>query len=424
MAQQAPLAGAQASDTPRRAVRLIASRLSGQRELLARQVVERSRQEIVDYRSPSDPRLLDELLGAAMAHIDALVVSMQTGDAVPDEYLRQIRQIAARRVHQGVALEGFLHATRLWTFVCWYAVLGVARIDAPSEREAALEIATTVMTFGDRIMTVATHAYLDEVTDRGLLRRDLLDALLTSKGDDSQSVRLARRLRLKLEESYVVVVVRGEGIEVEQAREQPPAAQSRLDRLVEQTRLQVRPSAGTPLTGMRNGDLVVLYPADGPEQLDAVKQDCERLATAISTGVSIGISGWQRGRAALGAGYAQAKEAATIAERLGISQRAVGLDEVLVDQMLSASAPARGILETVLGPLLAYDAARQAVLVPTLRAYLAARFNLTKAAETLYVNPNTVVYRLGRIKALTGRDTHDLDDVVVLYLALKLDDSV
>jgi DNA-binding PucR family transcriptional regulator len=91
--------------------------------------------------------------------------------------------------------------------------------------------------------------------------------------------------------------------------------------------------------------------------------------------------------------------------------------------MLSASAPARRILEAVLGPLLAYDEARQAALVPTLRAYLAARFNLTKAAETLYVNPNTVVYRLGRIKALTGRDTHDLDDLVVLYLALKVDDS-
>jgi sugar diacid utilization regulator len=423
MAHQMPSAAADAGKSRRRAVRLIAGRLAGQRELLARRVVDRSCQEIIDYRTPSDPHLLEELFNAALEHIDALVLCLQSGEPVPEDYFGHVRELAARRVHQGVPLEGFLSATRLWTFVCWYAALGVARIDFPVEREAALEIAGTVMTLGDRIMTVATHAYLDEVTDRGLLRRDLLDALLTANGDADYSVRIARRLHLKLEENYVVVVVRGEGIEVEQAREQPPAAQTRLDRLVEQTRREVRPSVGTPLTGMRNGDLVVLYPAASPAELAAVKNDCERLAAAIASGVSIGISGWQQGRSTLGMAYAEAKEAAAIAERLGIGRRAVGLDEVLVDQMLAASAPARRILENILRPLLAYDAARQAVLVPTLRAYLLARFNLTKAAEMLYVNPNTVVYRLQRIKALTGRDTHDLDDLVALYLALKLDES-
>jgi sugar diacid utilization regulator len=418
-----PSPGADAGNTRRRAVRLIAGRLAAQRELLAARVVDRSRQDIVDYRAPSDPHLLDDLFSAALEHIDALVLCLQNGEPVPDEYLGHVRELAARRVHQGVPLEGFLSATRLWTFVCWYAALGVARIDSPTEREAALEIASTVMTLGDRIMTVATHAYLDEVTDRGLLRRDLLDALLTAKGDGNYSVRIARRLHLKLEENYVVVVVRGEGIEVEQAREQPPAAQTRLDHLVAQTRREVRPSAGSQLTGMRNGDLVVLYPAASPADLDAVRNACERLAAAIASGVSIGISGWQQGRGGLGVAYAEAKEAAAIAERLGISRRAVGLDEVLVDQMLASSTQARRILENVLRPLVAYDAARQTALVPTLRAYLQARFNLTKAAEMLYVNPNTVVYRLGRIKALTGRDTHDLDDLVVLYLALKLDES-
>lgn len=423
MAHQMPSAGAHAGNTRGRAVRLIAGRLAAQRELLAARVVDRSRQEIVDYRMPSDPHLLDDLFSAALEHIDALVLCLQTGEPVPDEYLGQVRELAARRVHQGVPLEGFLSATRLWTFVCWYAALGVARIEVPIEREAALEIASTVMTLGDRIMTVATHSYLDEVTDRGLLRRDLLDALLTANGDGNYSVRIARRLHLKLEENYIVVVVRGEGIEVEQAREQPPAAQTRLDRLVAQTRKEVRPSAGTPLTGMRNGDLVVLYPAATPADLDAVRNDCERLAAAIGSGVSIGISGWQPGRGALSTAYAEAKEAAAIAERLGISRRAVGLDEVLVDQMLASSAEARRILENVLRPLQAYDAARQTALVATLGAYLQSRFNLTKAAEMLYVNPNTVVYRLQRIKALTGRDTHDLDDLVVLYLALKLDES-
>ena len=80
------------------------------------------------------------------------------------------------------------------------------------------------------------------------------------------------------------------------------------------------------------------------------------------------------------------------------------------------------MLKDTLAPLLSYDAARRASLVPTLRAYLDARLNTTKSAEALFVNPNTVVYRLRRIKELCGRDPHDADDLLVLSLAMKLAD--
>ena len=36
------------------------------------------------------------------------------------------------------------------------------------------------------------------------------------------------------------------------------------------------------------------------------------------------------------------------------------------------------------------------------------------------MHPNTVVYRLGRIKSLTGRDPHVPDDLLLLQLGLKL----
>jgi sugar diacid utilization regulator len=403
-------------------IRVIAGRLAGQREQLARRVVDTSCREIVDYRTPPDPHLLDEEFVAALEHLDALVASLRSGEPVAEDHFARVRELGARRLHQGVPLESFGRAARLWSTVCWQAVLSVARIDSPPEREAALEIASRVFELGDRISIVATQAYLDEVTDRGLLRRDLLDALLTAKGDGSCVMGLARRLHLRLEENYVVVVVRGEGVDVEEAREQSPASRSRLDRIVEETRRAVRPSAGSLLAGMRNGDLVVLYPASDAGDMDAVKHDCRELADALGADVSIGMSGWHEGRGSVGTAYAEAKDAVAIAARIGITGRALGLDELLVEHMLACSAPARGILAEVLRPLADYDAARQAALVPTLRAYLLARFNVTKAAAALFVNPNTIVYRLRRIKDLTGRDTHDLDDLLVLYLALKLKD--
>jgi sugar diacid utilization regulator len=317
-------------------------------------------------------------------------------------------------------LESFLHAARLWAKVCWEAVLSVARTDSPNEREAALEIAGVVVELADRISTAATHAYLDEISDRGLLRRDLLDALLTANGTGNDVLRLARRLHLRLKENYIVVAVRDEGVELEEAREQPQGAGSRLDRIVEETRRNMRPPAGSLLTGMRNGDLVVLYPASTPTDLDAVREDCQELATALDTNVSIGMSGWHEGRAKVGIAYAEAKDAVSIAARMGVQGRAVGLDEVLVDYMLDSNVLAQHLLDGVLRPLVAYDASRQAALVLTLRAYLDACFNITKAAAALFVNPNTVVYRLRRIRQLSGRDPHNVDDLLVLSLAVKL----
>jgi DNA-binding PucR family transcriptional regulator len=55
----------------------------------------------------------------------------------------------------------------------------------------------------------------------------------------------------------------------------------------------------------------------------------------------------------------------------------------------------------------------------TLRAYVDSGFNLTKSAEILHVHPNTVVYRLRRVKELTGRDPHVPEDLLALYLGLK-----
>jgi sugar diacid utilization regulator len=405
------------------AVRVLAARLGSERVEIARQCVARARAEIVDYQSPTDSHLLEDMYSVCLDYIDVLVVSLKTGQPVADEYFERVRQTAGRRVHQGVPLEAYLHAGRVWSAVCWDAVLNVARRNVPAEREAALEVSRHLSQLADRISSVAAQGYLDELTDRGLLRRDLLDALLTGKGDATSTVHLARRLRLRLEDSYAVVVVRGEGIDVEEAREQSPSARSRLDRLVEETRRSVRPSGGTVLTGLRNGELVVLYPVDAPSDLQGVRQDFSALIAGVGIEVAIGISGFHEGRGALPIAYAEAKEAVEIAARLGIHARVVGLDEVLIDHLVCASEPAQRILDDALRPLVDYDRTRQAQLVATLRAYIETRFNITKAAAALYVNPNTVVYRLERIRTLSGRDLHDIDDLLVLILALRCADQ-
>jgi sugar diacid utilization regulator len=267
--------------------------------------------------------------------------------------------------------------------------------------------------------TTVAAAYLAEAEgvsgDRELVRRDLLDVLISGKGDSERIRRLARTLRLCLSESYVVVVLRGEdgpGDEVEGLA---------LRRVVDATREHLRPAAGSLLVGMRQGEVVALYPLEGPAEVEDVRAACSALAGALcGESVSIGLSGWHPGLAAIADGYAEADEAVGIALGTGIRDRAVAFDEVLIDHMVRASPHGDRILGGTLRPLLDYDAERQAELVPTLRAYVDAAFNLTKSAETLSVHPNTVVYRLRRIKEISGRDPHDPEDLLLLFLGLKL----
>jgi DNA-binding PucR family transcriptional regulator len=195
-----------------------------------------------------------------------------------------------------------------------------------------------------------------------------------------------------------------------------------VDQIVEAARAYLRPAAGSLLVGIRLGDVVAIYPASDPEELDAIRRECAALTGGITVDVSIGMSGWHRGRPAIATAYAEAREAIEIAAGTGIRGRAVVLDDVLVDHMLRASPHARRILGETLRPLVEYDRTRRAELVQTLRAYLSAGTNLTQSARLLTVHPNPVVYRLRRIRELSGRDPHAMEDLQILFLALKLSD--
>jgi DNA-binding PucR family transcriptional regulator len=60
--------------------------------------------------------------------------------------------------------------------------------------------------------------------------------------------------------------------------------------------------------------------------------------------------------------------------------------------------------------------------VTTLRTYLDAGLNVTRTARALFVHPNTIEYRLRRIRELSGRDPRNPDDLLILSLAIKFDE--
>jgi DNA-binding PucR family transcriptional regulator len=173
---------------------------------------------------------------------------------------------------------------------------------------------------------------------------------------------------------------------------------------------------------MRHGDVVALYPVSGAAGLAKVRRECEALIEALPMDIGVGMSGWHAGLPAIASAYEEALDAADLAVVAGIRGRVVVLEEVLVDHMVRSSAHANRILAETLRPVIEYDRAHNASLLTTLRTYLETRLNLTRSAEILCVNPNTVSYRLRRIRELSGRDPRNGEDLLVLSLAVRLEE--
>lgn len=400
-------------------MRAIARRIAAGREPLARRIAERLSLEAAPTAFRGETaEAIEDRFSFVLELVDAFLASLEGTEPFSPTQVEHIRQIAARRVHERVSLGPFLHAARVWGELVWEAVVASARMSVREEREAAIRIASRLMRQVDTLSGLAADAYLDEVTDRGLLRRDLMDALVS--GDEEASRRLARSLRLKLADNYIAVVVRGDEMHGEAGLDEPFRARMALDRIVESTRRHVQPLEGSLLAGVRQGDLIVLFPASGPGDLQLVRDDCLALAKALPTDVSLGMSACHRGLAAIAHAYAEAREAAEIADRLGVRGRAVGLEDVLVDHMLRGSEHAQRILTETMQAVVDYDRQHGADLIATLEAYIQTRFSLTKSAALVSVHPNTVVYRLGRVYELAGRDPRDVDDLLVLWLGLKV----
>src|SRR4051812_25486098 len=194
-------------------VRVLADRISVRREDLAREMVERYREEIVDYRLADEDFVFGDVYDVSLDNLEGLLERLGRDEPPDEERLERTRRGAARRIQQGISLEAFLHATRLWGQTIWETVLGIAAPAVPAEREAALHIAGDVMRHVDLMSTTVAAAYLAEAEgvsrDRELVRRDLLDGLIAGTADPERLRRLARRLRVQLREDYVVILARG-----------------------------------------------------------------------------------------------------------------------------------------------------------------------------------------------------------------------
>jgi len=157
-----------------------------------------------------------------------------------------------------------------------------------------------------------------------------------------------------------------------------------------------------------------------PERIEEVLRACRELGRR--RGAAIGLSELHHAPVDSARAYREALDAAMIGRALLGPGGAIGYAEVGAYRYLvhiaSENAP-HDRMRAAVDRLIDYDAKRRTSLLDTLERYLAERRSVIESARELFIHPNTLRQRLGRIEELTGLNL-DEDDLLSLELAIKL----
>src|ERR1700688_1135135 len=95
-----------------RAMRRVGEALAGRYSEIGQAMAARILEEIPEYQDAA-PELISDLRAGATATAEVLARTSAEGSRIRREDLAFLRALAARRVHQGVSLEVFIHAYRV-----------------------------------------------------------------------------------------------------------------------------------------------------------------------------------------------------------------------------------------------------------------------------------------------------------------------
>jgi hypothetical protein len=399
-----------------RAIRRVGEALAGRYAEIGRVIAARIVDEIPGYRDAA-PELINDLRAGATATVEVLARTLADGSTVRREDLGFLRDLAARRVHQGVSLEVFIHAYRVALLAYWDACADEASRLRIS-RDAGFALARSAIDAVDTITTQAAEAYLREETrlrtQSGRAARDLVDRLI-----NGQPIEPVRRHPAApgLDPTGPLLTVVGR---VEQTNLAiGDALQLARDALEESMAL------GTvrPLATIRHGELVLLSTGTSPHaKIASLQAARQRTIDEHNIDVRYGVSVPSQGFATVQQAY---REAALSLSYTSPSRPIVSLDDLssIECALVGATATTKAVIASKGSNLRALSGEDLATAVETIRAFSDADLNVAKAAQRMHVHPNTVRYRLQQIATKSGHDPRTFTGLVELLCILEITDT-
>lgn len=256
------------------------------------------------------------------------------------------------------------------------------------------------------------------------LQIGVVDELLMGSATELEAVReRALRLGYDLTQPHMALVLRLP------ARRQATPAEIDLARAVERELARLRLRA--PLRP-RGESISVFYPLSGPIPDLTLKRLAEELRTTVAArlgrpDLTAGVGRLHEGLEGLRTAHAEAEQALSLGLLVLGTGRVIffgdlGLYRLLFN--LKDQAALRAFHDELLDKLVTYDQRNGSDLVRTLAAYFAANNSPTEAAERMHLHRNTFLYRLHRIRDITGLDLDDPETRLSLHLALHIGNTL
>jgi purine catabolism regulator len=345
---------------------------------------------------------------------------------------RMLREVEANRApvkvppfpHVGMSRERLIAPILAGGQVLGY----ISVLDHPPHNEElafmAIEQAALVLA-----LAVAKERELSEV--EGRVRGEFLEDLLHGTyGDESAAQRRARHLGYPLQGSHIVMLVDIDDFRgFNRARQISEDAIQALKRdFLRRVTGVVRTSYGRALVQGRSDQVVSLLPlgtemGDHQIRVHALGVQIQQAIADWKPGftVSVGFSGPAEAPAGVAGSL---REVTSVMESLARFKRwsqVIAVPELGLTGLLAAVTDERLVdySRRHLGPLIKHDISRKGNLVATLRAYLETG-EQQQAAQRLRVHPNTLRYRLDRIREISGVDLEDPETRLNLAVALRV----
>ena len=325
--------------------------------------------------------------------ISAFLTAVQRGERPGGETDELWRRLGEAEFQSGRSLEDLRAAFRAGIRAAWRGAAGIAtRADVPAPVVVAL--AEAIFVYGDELATDVVEGYLriqtDEAGERERRRRRLAVTLTDPAGHDPESVARAAELARWPVPRELAVIVPGS--------DDAAAIARRLD-------------ADVLVGADGDGVWLVVPDPDGPGRRAAVDRALEGESGAIGPTVAVADAH----RSLRWARLARELSATAV---LGPTIRAD--DHLAAMIMLGDRELARALSRARLAPLAGLPAGERDRLTETLTAWLAHQRHTPQIAAELHVHPQTVRYRLGRLRDLFGEALETPDGRFELELALRI----
>jgi len=398
-----------------RGEREIVDRLEARAGQIAGEIADAMLAEVQLFGAERDTAVRAEILALTRQHLDGFVAATRTGSGPPPELLAAVRGRAALRARQMVPLAAQLHSLLIAQRVILAAISAEAGDDAGS-RGAALGLTARTFDYSVTVITTLADAYIEvvqgELAELDTARRALVDALLAGADARPELARRAVGLGFDAENQQVVALVAVDDRRGCEPYPVPPRwAIPAIARAAGRTQR-------TAFVVARGNELIALLDHAGPSgHLDVLQRASADIWQAHGAALRAGVGGPFAGLPGFADAYHQARRALrhTSAERPVVEGPG---DLLLFDELTAARQDAAELIPAATRAALSDPALRGA-----LDAFVAADLHIATAAKALFLHPNSLRYRLGRIARCTGRDPRRVTDLLELIAATRVLDG-